>query len=144
MKKINFWYGYKKPLLIIIAATLSLTLTGCINHSQSPASTRGINSVSTPSSSDKTQLNANISNYAYEIKRAIEDKFDDPASYRGKACSLRINLAPDGALMSVKAEGGDPALCEAAIAATKVAHIPAPPNIEVYEVFQHAAIDFQL
>jgi len=129
---------------MIIAANLSLTLTGCVNHSQTPTSTRGINSVSTHSSSDKTQLNANISNYAHKIKRAIEDKFDNPASYRGKTCSLQFSLAPDGSLMSVKAVGGDPDLCQAAIAATKEAHIPAPPNNEVYDVFKQAVLDFQL
>ncbi len=43
--------------------------------------------------------------------------------YAGKTCTLRIKLAPDGMLLDIKPEGGDPALCQAALAAAKLAKI---------------------
>jgi len=43
----------------------------------------------------------------------------------------------------VKSEGGDPALCQAAIAAAKQARIPKPPSSDVYEAFKNAPIDFK-
>lgn len=50
---------------------------------------------------------ADISNYAGQIKSAIESKFYDAASYSGKTCTLRIKLAPDGMLLNIQSEGGD-------------------------------------
>ncbi|MGQ7172078.1 cell envelope integrity protein TolA, partial [Escherichia sp. R-CC3] len=67
-------------------------------------------------------------NYAGQIKSAIESKFYDASSYAGKTCTLRIKLAPDGMLLDIKPEGGDPALCQAALAAAKLAKIPKPPE----------------
>lgn len=93
------------------------------------------------SSEDHNKLNNEIDNYAGEVKSAIERKFYDRASFKGKICNLRINLAPDGLLMAIRAEGGDASLCQAALNAAKVAHIPAPPNKAVYEVFKNAALD---
>jgi colicin import membrane protein len=43
----------------------------------------------------------------------------------------------------VKSEGGDPALCQAAIAAAKQARIPKPPSQAVYEVFKNAPMRFR-
>ncbi|EIR10076.1 protein TolA [Yersinia pestis PY-45] len=56
---------------------------------------------------------------------------------------MRIKLAPDGLLIDVKAEGGDPALCQAAIAAAKQAKIPKPPSTDVYEQFKNAPLVFK-
>lgn len=39
--------------------------------------------------------------------------------HEGKMCTIRLFLQPDGLVLGVKSEGGDPALCEAAIAAVK-------------------------
>ncbi|MNH19790.1 cell envelope integrity inner membrane protein TolA [compost metagenome] len=52
-------------------------------------------------------------------------------------------MAPDGLLIDVKSEGGDPALCQAAIAAAKQARIPKPPSQAVYEVFKNAPLTFR-
>lgn len=41
-------------------------------------------------------------------------------------------------LLDIKPEGGDPALCQAALAAAKLAKIPKPPSQAVYEVFKNA------
>jgi colicin import membrane protein len=45
---------------------------------------------------------------------------------------LRIKLAPDGTLLDVKSEGGDPAFCQL-LAAARQAKIPKPPSQAVYE-----------
>jgi len=56
---------------------------------------------------------------------------------------LRVKLAPDGLLLDIKSEGGDPALCQAAVAAARLAKIPKPPSQDVYEVFKNAPLDFK-
>ncbi|CDL45671.1 TolA protein [Escherichia coli ISC41] len=100
-----------------------------------------------PAGSGNTKNNgasgADINNYAGQIKSAIESKFYDASSYAGKTCTLRIKLAPDGMLLDIKPEGGDPALCQAALAAAKLAKIPKPPSQAVYEVFKKRAIGLQ-
>lgn len=62
---------------------------------------------------------------------------------QAKPGTLRIKLAPDGMLLDIKPEGGDPALCQAALAAAKLAKIPKPPSQAVYEVFKNAPLDFK-
>ncbi|WP_064764803.1 cell envelope integrity protein TolA, partial [Klebsiella pneumoniae] len=86
---------------------------------------------------------ADINNYAGQIKSAIESKFYDASSYAGKTCTLRIKLAPDGLLLNIQSEGGDPALCQAALAAARQAKFPKPPSQAVYEVFKNAPLDFK-
>jgi colicin import membrane protein len=86
---------------------------------------------------------ADISGYGDQVKAAIQQKFYEDPAFSGKTCTLRIKLAPDGLLISVSSEGGDPALCQAAIAAAKSARIPRPPSQAVYEVFKNAPIDFK-
>ncbi|ETS29336.1 cell envelope integrity protein TolA [Photorhabdus temperata] len=87
--------------------------------------------------------NSDINNYLGQIQIAIQNKFYDPSMYRGRMCTLRIKLAPDGLLIDIKPEGGDQALCQAAVAAAKQAKIPKPPSKEIYEVFKNAPIDFK-
>ncbi|MGL9760055.1 MAG: cell envelope integrity protein TolA [Symbiopectobacterium sp.] len=86
---------------------------------------------------------AALDNYGGQLRAAIQSKFYDWQLYRGKTCTLRIKLALDGLLISVEAESGDPALCQAAIAAAKQAKIPRPPSTDVYEAFKNAPIDFK-
>ena len=86
---------------------------------------------------------ADISNYAGMIKSAIESKFYMDPSFTGKVCTLRIKLGPDGTLKDIQSEGGDPALCQAALAAARQAKIPKPPSQAVYEVFKNAPLDFK-
>lgn len=85
---------------------------------------------------------AEIDAYKAQVSRAISDKFYDSSSYSGRTCDLRIKLAPDGLLISVTAVGGDPALCQAAVSAAKLATIPRPPSPQVYEVFKNATLGF--
>ncbi|MGK2889487.1 MAG: cell envelope integrity protein TolA [Candidatus Malihini olakiniferum] len=84
-----------------------------------------------------------LDSYGGQVRVVIQNKFYNWQLYRGKTCTLRIKLAPDGILVSVKAESGDPALCQAAIAAAKQARIPKPPSTDVYEAFKNAPIDFK-
>ncbi|WP_010285307.1 cell envelope integrity protein TolA, partial [Pectobacterium brasiliense] len=86
---------------------------------------------------------AALDSYGSQVRSAIQSKFYDWQLYKGRTCTLRIKLAPDGFLTDVTAEGGDPALCQAAIAAAKQARIPKPPSPEVYEAFKNAPIDFK-
>lgn len=88
--------------------------------------------------------NADIHEYANEIKSAIERNFYDDPSFKGKRCTLRIHLAPDGLLLSLTAVSGDAALCQGAIDGAKEAHFPVPPNQAVYDVFKNALLDFSL
>ncbi|MGS6548407.1 cell envelope integrity protein TolA, partial [Enterobacter rongchengensis] len=100
-----------------------------------------------PTGSGNTKSNgatgAEINGYAAQIKSAIESRFYDASSYAGKTCTLRIKLAPDGMLLDIKSEGGDPALCTAALAAARQAKMPKPPSQAVYEVFKNAPLDFK-
>ncbi|KYP97587.1 cell division protein FtsX [Sodalis-like endosymbiont of Proechinophthirus fluctus] len=101
---------------------------------------------SAPTGVDKAKQSgasgAEIDAYKAQISRAISNKFYDASSYSSRTCDLRIGLAPDGLLISVTAVGGDPALCQAAVSAAKLAIIPRPPSPQVYEVFKNATLGF--
>lgn len=86
---------------------------------------------------------AEINSYAGQIQAAIQSKFYDWESFKGRQCILRLRLAPDGLLIDVKSEGGDPALCQAALAAARQARIPKPPSQAVYEALKNAPLDFK-
>lgn len=84
-----------------------------------------------------------INGYLAQVRQAISNKFYDASNYSGKTCILRIKLAPDGTLISVSSDGGDPALCQAAVSAAKLAAIPRPPSPKVYEAVKNATLDFK-
>lgn len=86
---------------------------------------------------------AEISKYAGQIRSAIESHFYDVDSYAGMSCTLRISLAADGMLLDVRTEGGDPALCRAAMKAATQARFPVPPTQAVYQVFKNAVLEFR-
>ncbi|EFD5004440.1 cell envelope integrity protein TolA [Escherichia coli] len=94
-------------------------------------------------SESTTDVSKDILQYAGQIKKAIEEQFRDPSKYSGKSCSLRMYMAPNGLLLQVKREGGDPELCREAMNAVKHADIPAPPSPEVYKVFHNGVLDFK-
>lgn len=79
-----------------------------------------------------------------EIKRAIELNFINEPSFSGKRCTLRLQFAPNGSLLSVKSEGGDPELCEAALKAANKAKYPPFINDKMYDTFKNVAVDFVL
>ncbi len=84
-----------------------------------------------------------INSYLAQIKMAIEAKFHDAKLFKGQICKLRIKLAPDGMLIDIIAEGGDPALCKAALMAAKQARIPKPPSDELYDIFKNIPLVFK-
>lgn len=87
-------------------------------------------------------INNDIQAYTTGIRNAIIKEFEDIDSYHGRRCMLRLALNSDGSLDDVRSEGGDPPLCEAAIAAIKEADLPEPPNERVYNLFQNVPLDF--
>ncbi len=80
--------------------------------------------------------------YALQIKAAIQSNFYDINRYAGKQCVLRIHIAPDGRILDIKSEGGDPSLCRAAMSAAKKTALPPPPS-DIYSVFKKAVLDFR-
>ncbi|TNV22894.1 cell envelope integrity protein TolA [Buttiauxella sp. B2] len=130
MRKIHFYSKTSAQFLLFIA--LILPLTGCVKpHPMTKSPT--------------TDPSPDITHYAKLISSNIESKFNYKKSYAGKHCTLRLKLAPNGMLMGVKSEEGDPELCQAAISATTaVNQFPAPPNQKIYDVFKNAVLDFKL
>ncbi|ENG4184278.1 cell envelope integrity protein TolA [Providencia rettgeri] len=80
--------------------------------------------------------NADVDNYAGKVKAAIQSKFYDSDTYRGRTCELQLVLARDGALMGIKPKNNptnDAALCDAAIRAAKLASMPRPDSDKIFE-----------
>jgi colicin import membrane protein len=82
--------------------------------------------------------------YAAQIRNAIVAEMYEPDAYKGKTCSIRIYLQPDGSVNSATAKEGDAKLCKAAISAITRAKIPAAPDNETYQRVKNAALDFRL
>lgn len=59
--------------------------------------------------------------YVYSAISAIQSRFYDVDTYKGRECNLRLHQLNGKMPDAVNSEGGDPQLCEAAIAATKQA-----------------------
>ncbi|MFO6493044.1 cell envelope integrity protein TolA [Hafnia alvei] len=116
--------------LLGVGALCALSLlSGCSNKTNSQVA-----------DSKGSELSQAIRNYAGDIQSAIEWHFKIQPSFKGKICNLRINLAPDGRLLAVTAEDGDPTLCSDAVKAVKLAKFPKPPSNEVYQIFKNTII----
>ncbi|MDU4664190.1 MAG: cell envelope integrity protein TolA, partial [Enterobacter hormaechei] len=100
-----------------------------------------------PAGSGNTKNNgasgAEINDYKNQIAAAIASRLNDKSLYTGKTCRLHIKLATDGMVLSVESEGGDEALCQAALVAVNQAKLPKPPSQAVYEVFKDASLNFK-
>ncbi|CAD83404.1 tolA protein [Candidatus Blochmanniella floridana] len=83
-----------------------------------------------------------INFYKNMISESIQKKFYNASDYAGKECKLKIQLAPDGKLVSVDTLSGDLSLSHAATVAVKLANIPAPPNIDIYKIFKNTILKF--
>lgn len=77
---------------------------------------------------------------ATTIKGAILEKIYDTEQYANKSCRLSTITAQDGLLLDVKSEGGDPALCQALIAASRFASLPPVKKGQPFE----SVVDFEL
>lgn len=135
------------PVLVLIFACLTAGCTKDIStnyHDSTPCHSGELTTSQNVSSSERTtEVSAEVHQYAGQIKKAIEEQIRDLSQYSGKECSLRMYMAPNGLLLEVKRESGDPGLCREAMNAVKNADIPAPPSPEVYKVFQNGALDFK-
>lgn len=65
---------------------------------------------------------------------SIQSKFYDVDTYKGRVCDLVINTDDEGKVLAIRAQSGDPALCEAAISATKRAKFPPLPENMPHEI----------
>lgn len=135
------------PVLVLIFACLTAGCTKDVStnyHDSAPYHAGELTKVKSVNPSESTaDVSEDIRHYAGQIKKAIEEQFREPGKYSGKVCSLRMNMAPNGLLLQVKREGGDPDLCREAMNAVKHADIPAPPSPEVYKVFHNGVLDFK-
>ena len=52
-----------------------------------------------------------MNGYIAQVRLAIQAKFYNADMYRGKTCTLEINITDKGTLISVNAVGGDDGLC---------------------------------
>ncbi|MGQ8774539.1 cell envelope integrity protein TolA [Serratia sp. NA_112.1] len=130
-------------MLIVV----SLWLTGCTKantEANAGPSAEGVDDLfaaidgkATPAAGDE------VSNYAWQVRAAIQSHFYDANAYAGKKCSVRMKFAPDGMLLYVRSESGDPALCRAAIKAITNTRFPKPPSQAVYGVFKNSVLEFR-
>lgn len=90
-----------------------------------------------------TNSDGDMNGYIAQVRLAIQAKFYNADLYRGKTCTLEINITDKGTLISVNAVGGDDGLCQAALAAAKQARIPAPPSKSVWQQFKNTKLDFK-
>lgn len=145
MGKVNLGFGMSVPKLLLIAVTL--LLAGCSKtHSEMKSGTpgEGVDDLFATLEGKTAPVSADGANmYNTQVMSAIQSHFQYVDAYAGKECSLRIKLAPDGMLIAVQAEGGDPALCRAAIKATTNARFPKPPSQVVYGEFKNAVLVFR-
>ncbi|MCX8980079.1 hypothetical protein NLN92_18920 [Citrobacter portucalensis] len=65
--------------------------------------------------------------YGVAVGKAIRARLYAPEMYNGKSCTLRLKIDDKGVLQAVQSEGGDPAYCQALIAASKAAKFSVPP-----------------
>lgn len=80
--------------------------------------------------------------YAVQIQQAVTKQLSGSQSYRGKNCTVRISIQPDGMLMSAAIEKGDPEFCQAVLSAVSHAQIPPAPDKATWQTFRNASLDF--
>ncbi|HGM5473027.1 TPA: cell envelope integrity protein TolA [Serratia marcescens] len=137
--------GYKTGVATILAGMFALALTGCAK-STAPSQTDPVNK-------EVDDLFANLGNpkapgkekehYIAQLQAAIQSHLKDAEAYSGKRCTLSIKLAPDGLLISIRADQGDPELCQAAIKAIVNARLPKPPTAAIYEAVKSSVLEFR-
>lgn len=68
------------------------------------------------------------SQWVPKVGREIADHIYDIEQYSGKACSVRLSIAPSGMVMAANTEGGDPAFCQSVLSAIKASTFPPLPK----------------
>lgn len=137
--------GFKTGAATLLAAMLALALTGCAK-STAPSQTDPVNkevddlfaNLGNPKAPGKEELH-----YLSQVQAEIQRHFKDAETYSGRSCTLSIKLAPDGLLISIRAEQGEPELCQAAIKAIANARLPKPPTAAAYEAVKSSTLEFR-
>ena len=134
----------------VLVCTLSLLLSACSGRASAPGSAED---AKISAEVDKilrdyqtgsdTSPQANASRYLTQIQKAIFAKIDQPASWQGQTCSVRLTLQRDGTVQNPTVENGDPALCAQVMSALKQAKIPPAPDEKTYQTFSHVVLDFR-
>lgn len=76
------------------------------------------------------------------VERITQNWFTDDTML-GKQCRIRLNLASNGFVTSSVVEGGDPSVCQAAMAAiNRVGNLPMPDDPELNEQFRNIVFPF--
>ena len=145
MKRVHFGVEICAPALSLAIA--ALLLVGCAKTSSAikpVPSDEGVDAMFAAfEGKTAPEPGAEASQYAAQIRSAIQSHFPDVGSYAGKRCALRIMLAPDGMLLEVRAEEGDPDLCRAAIKAAAKARFPKSPSPAVYDALKNPIVEFR-
>ncbi|QPS88832.1 MULTISPECIES: cell envelope integrity protein TolA [Serratia] len=145
MKRVHLGFGICAPALSLVIA--AMLLTGCAKTSsaiKSVPSDQGVDEMFAAfEGKTAPEPGAAADQYGVQVRSAIQSHLQDAGSYAGKRCALRIMLAPDGMLLAVRAEEGDPDLCRAAIKAAAKARFPKPPSQAVYETFKNPVLEFR-
>ncbi|EPJ9037431.1 cell envelope integrity protein TolA [Serratia ureilytica] len=137
--------GYKTGVATLLAGMFALALTGCAK-STAPSQTDPVNK-------EVDDLFANLGNpkapgkekehYIAQLQAAIQSHLKDAEAYSGRSCTLSIKLAPDGMLISIRAEQGEPELCQAAMKAIADSRFPKPPTAEAHNAFQIITLELR-
>jgi len=120
-----------KPLLLL----LPFLLSACSGDKHQPPLPEDIWGMS------QTKPDKNV-RYLVQIRQAVTEQLLGSQSYRGKSCTVRISIQPDGMLLSAAIEKGDPEYCQAILSAVSRAKIPPAPDKETWQTFRNAALGF--
>jgi len=130
-----------KPILKLAALAAVVLAAGCAPHPHKkwePLKPDPMLQARDASGATTGQLES----YAVQIRDAIQAKMP-PGEYTGMICTLRLQLARDGMVISANAEEGERQLCDAALKAVQTAQIPPAPSDKVYSVFKDVPLDFK-
>lgn len=118
---------------VLISITLaSVMLAGC--------STNG-NNVSRTESMKVTTANNQNQHWVEGFQQAVKGAFSGMYSFKGKTCSLRLNLDRNARFVSAWPESGDKDLCEAAIKSLSIAQFPVFENDAQYSTLRIISVD---
>jgi membrane protein involved in colicin uptake len=121
-------------------AIVALLLVGCSPHPQHHD--KPVLQQPKPETDQTTEPNStDISQYAYRVKGIIDSSMPLSGLSMGHKCSLRINAAKDGTLISATAIDGDQDLCEIALDRLRGTNLPAMTDHE-YSVFHQFILDY--
>lgn len=80
--------------------------------------------------------------YSCQIQSAFQRNLYDWDHYAGQRCTVQVQFARDGEVVSAHSEGGDAALCAAALKAVQSTKFPAAPSDETYQSFKNFTLNF--